>query len=678
ELAVLAARLLLALVFAVAGGAKLADRAGSRRAVAGFGVPERLAGPLGLLLPIAELAVAIALVPRAIAWWGALGALVLLLVFVAAIGYNVARGRQPDCHCFGQIHSAPAGRSTLVRNGILAAIAAFIVSRGMDNPGPSVLSWLVNRTIGEQASLLGGLLAIGLLAGIGWVLVNLLRQNGRLLLRVEALEARLDAAGTEAAPAGTPAPAAPEPEPGLPIGTPAPNFTLSGLHGETLTLGALRAAGKPVMLLFSAPSCGPCNALLPEIGRWQREHASELMVVPVSSGSVEENRAKNAEHGITNVLLQEDNEVADAYHSPGTPSAVIVYAGGTIGSPIAAGADAVRALVARTVGTLSAAPEPAPSAPVAVPPPIVAAQNGNGHADLNDSGNAEAPTASPAPKIGDPAPTVRLPNLQGKNVNLAGFRGKKTVVLFWNPGCGFCSQMLGDLKAWEANPPADAPKLLVVSTGALETNRAMGLHSSVVLDPNFATGTAFGANGTPMAVLVDEQGKIASQLVAGDQGVLSLLGVGPQPAQTTVAPPVVATVGEPAPEFQLPDLSGKTVALSNMRGSKTLLLFWNPGCGFCARMLDELKAWEADAPAAAPKVLVVSTGTVESNQAMGLRAPVVLDQGMSVGSRYGANGTPMAVLIDEDGNIASEVAGGAVAVMGLVSGLQDPAKAPSA
>jgi len=76
--------LLLALVFAVAGLAKLADRAGSRQAVGEFGVPSALAAPLGILLPLAELAVAAALVPASTAWWGAIGALALLLVFVAA------------------------------------------------------------------------------------------------------------------------------------------------------------------------------------------------------------------------------------------------------------------------------------------------------------------------------------------------------------------------------------------------------------------------------------------------------------------------------------------------------------------------------------------------------------------------------------------------------------------
>ena len=124
----LASRLLLAAVFAVAALAKLADREGSRQAVVAFGAPRPLAAPLALALPLAELAVAVLLLPAATALAGALGALGLLLLFSAAIALNLVRGREPECHCFGQLHSAPAGPRTLVRNGLLAVVAALTLA----------------------------------------------------------------------------------------------------------------------------------------------------------------------------------------------------------------------------------------------------------------------------------------------------------------------------------------------------------------------------------------------------------------------------------------------------------------------------------------------------------------------------------------------------------------------
>jgi hypothetical protein len=84
--------------------------------------------------------------------------------------------------------------------------------------------------------------------------------------------------------------------------------------------------------------------------------------------------------------------------------------------------------------------------------------------------------------------------------------------------------MLDDLKSLEADPPQGAPNILVVSAGAMEDNRAMGLHSTVVLDQGFNAGLAFGASGTPSAVLVDRKGKIASEVAVGAPAVLALAG----------------------------------------------------------------------------------------------------------------------------------------------------------
>jgi peroxiredoxin len=229
------------------------------------------------------------------------------------------------------------------------------------------------------------------------------------------------------------------------------------------------------------------------------------MIALVSRGTPEANRAKSAEHGLTQVLLQDDREVAESYRADGTPSAVIVRPDGTIGSPVAAGAEAIRALVAQVLG------RPAPvQLPIVAPP-----HGGNGH--------DHAPAWPRGPAVGERAPALRLPALSGKTVSLADFQGSTTVVLFWNPGCGFCQRMLPELKAWEANPPQGAPKLLVVSTGTVEANQVMGLRSPVVLDHGFTAGRAFGVTGTPMAVLVDAQGRIAAEVAAGAPAVLALL-----------------------------------------------------------------------------------------------------------------------------------------------------------
>jgi peroxiredoxin len=509
--ALLIARLLLALVFTVAGAAKLADRQGSRQAIVDFGVPSAIAAPLGLVLPLAELAVAATLLPSSTAWWGALGALALLSLFLVGITYNLARGRKPECHCFGQLHSAPAGWKTLARNGVLAAVAGFVIWEGYEGgAGPSALSWLGALSAAQLLSLLGGILVLALLVGQWVFLVHLLRQNGRLLVRLEALEASV-AAGGSVAPSQNGAPV--NQAEGLPVGSAAPDFSLSGLHGETLTLEALRSSGKPVMALFTDPDCGPCNAMLPDVGRWQGEHAQKLTLALVSRGEVEENKTKAQEHGLSNVLLQEDWEVSEAYEVRGTPSAVLISPDGKVASPVAGGAEGIRGLLSYVVGERAQLPmQPHQPQTEGQPCPNC----GKVH--------VAAPTVEAAQKVGEEAPEVKLPDLEGNTVQLADFRGEKTLVLFWNPGCGFCQQMLPDLKEWEAGATEDAPRLVVVSAGSEEANREMGISSPVLLDQNFATGRAFGASGTPSAVLVDAQGKVASDIAVGAPAVMELAG----------------------------------------------------------------------------------------------------------------------------------------------------------
>jgi peroxiredoxin len=266
------------------------------------------------------------------------------------------------------------------------------------------------------------------------------------------------------------------------------------------------------MMLFTDPDCGPCNAMLPEVGRWQEEHAKKLTLALISRGEVEENKTKAQEHGLSNVLLQKDWEVSESYEVSGTPSAVLVSPDGKVASPVAGGEEGIRNLLSYAVGERAQLPmQPHQPQTQGQPCPNC----GKVHA---------APTVPAAQKVGEEAPEVKLPDLEGNTVQLADFRGQQTLVLFWNPRCGFCQQMLPDLKQWESGAPKDAPRLVVLSAGSEEANKEMGLASPVLLDQNFAVGRAFGASGTPSAVLVDAQGKVASEVAVGAPGVLELTG----------------------------------------------------------------------------------------------------------------------------------------------------------
>ncbi len=492
----LSLRFLLAAVFLVAAVGKLLDRPGSRRAFVEFGVPERLSWPLAVALPAAELTVALALLPQATARWGALGALGLLLAFTGAIAYNLARGRRPDCHCFGQLYSAPAGRGTLVRNGALAALAAFLVWQGWDDPGPGPLDWAAGLSGGELLALIVGL--GGLIAGgaVGWFTLQLARSHGRLQLTVDELKAQLGqpvvGGGRRSAIAA-----------GLPIGRVAPDFELEDLDGRSVGLPALLGP-RPVLLAFVDPDCRPCRALLPDLKRWQEE--GELSIVPVSRGSRSANLQELGSQALTGVLLQRDGEVAGAYEIKATPSAVLIGRDGRIASSVAAGPDAISELVARASRDGRAAPSEGVS---------VASDGAPAHSHPQTGPRAEL-------VLGAVAPAFELPDLDGRIVHLADYRGKETMILFWNPSCGFCARIAPEVTRWAERSAAGRAALVLVALGGKEANAASGLGATILLDPSMEAFGAFGATGTPVAVKIDRRGRVASRLALGVDQVRDL------------------------------------------------------------------------------------------------------------------------------------------------------------
>lgn len=489
QIILLIIRLVLFGVFAAAGLAKLADRAGCRRMLVSFGVPRVFSNLFALGLPAVELIVAACLLPVGSARYGAVAALLLLFLFIGGITYNLSQGRAPECNCFGQIHSAPIGWSTLVRNATLAVLAGVLIGSGKQNVGPSIIAWIGDLTSAQRLTVAFDLAAVLLLAAGTALLVQLLRQQGRILLRLEGMETRLASGATGAVQPSSGMAA------GLQIGVRAPSFQLDTLHGRSVTLEALLAPGKAVLLLFTNPNCGPCGALMPEVSDWLRKHGAVLTVALISEGSAEDNRAKSVIDELGQVLLQRKREVAEIYHAWGTPAAVLVRADGIIGSSVAQGAEAIRTLVTEAVADRI---------------PALAGSR-------------------PAVKIGDLAPAVDFMDLVGKRVGFKDFPLGNLLLLFWNPACGFCQQMLNELKDWEQDPPPGAPSLVLISTGTVEDNRAMRLRSPVVIDDTLRAGSAFGAKGTPMGVLIDAKGRIASEVVAGARAVLALANSGGLP-----------------------------------------------------------------------------------------------------------------------------------------------------
>lgn len=122
----LAARVALAVILAGAALAKARDRAAFREALAGYRLlPAALVAPVGLALPLAELAAATLLLAPGARAAGSAAAAALLALYSGAIAWNLARGRSEiDCGCFGPAARVPLGAGLLARNAALLALAA--------------------------------------------------------------------------------------------------------------------------------------------------------------------------------------------------------------------------------------------------------------------------------------------------------------------------------------------------------------------------------------------------------------------------------------------------------------------------------------------------------------------------------------------------------------------------
>lgn len=497
ETLLLLIRLVLFAIFALAGVGKFLDLDGSEKAVKDFGVPENLAKPFSVLLPAGEILIALLLLSAATSWFGALFGFLLMLIFIGGMLYQMAQGNAPDCHCFGQIHSEPVSRKSLIRNGVFAFLAFVLVVSGRDNQGAGIFDSTGNSSEGNSMSVILGLATVGLLAAAVYFLKTISEQQTQIMRRIEILELTSHEGGGRE----TTRENLSNPHDGLPIGAPAPDFELPNVEGRNVAFEHLLAQAKPMLFFFVSPTCNPCAALLPEIETWQSEIGDKVNFVFVSSGKAEDNKAKFASGAAKQILLQNDREVSTLFGAQWTPTALLINADGTIASHVAAGDTAIRELVEKTKAQN-----------LDEKFLFVANTNGSGVGNSN------------APKIGEIVPEFSIDDLNGKPVNQNDFQGKKTLVAFWSTTCPFCVNMLEQLRDWDKQKGQDEPNLIVFSTGETEAHKEFDLKSPILIDEGYQTAEKFGMQGTPSAVLVNEDGKIVSETAIGADQIWALLG----------------------------------------------------------------------------------------------------------------------------------------------------------
>ena len=367
---------------------------------------------------------------------------------------------------------------------------------------------------------------------LGWLVFLLLGRHGRTLLshddlreRLARAEARLDALAAEAH-RGHAADAhalhqhgAEPPVAGLPLGSPAPEFALPDLDGRQRQLREF--LGQPLLVLFFSPECGYCLQMAPSLGQLP---TTGPRVLVIGQGDPEVHRRLASEHSWRcPVVLQQEWEVLSAYQATGTPTGYLLDAEGRIASGLAVGADAVLRL-------LDAVPS----------------HGSNGHAaeltaeSLREQQLAAAERARAAGlpvresrlnreglRAGTPAPDFNLPDLAGAQRTLGEFRGRRVLLVFSDPDCGPCQVLAPKLVHFYQWHRRDDLEVIVISRGDPAVNRALarehGLPFPVLLQKHWEVSRDYAMFATPVAYLIDQQGRIARDVAVGADAILQLV-----------------------------------------------------------------------------------------------------------------------------------------------------------
>lgn len=274
------------------------------------------------------------------------------------------------------------------------------------------------------------------------------------------------------------------------------------------------------------------------------------------------------------------------------------------------------------------------------------------------------------------APAFALPDLDGETVSLEVVleRGRPVLVAFLDPDCAHCGELVPDLARWQA--AEDGVEVLVLSTGSVGANRekmASAPSLRVLLQDDWEVAKAYEIDGTPGAVLVGLDGRIAAPTAYAVDGIRSLhADVSAAIADAwghehhdhdheglhQVEPRPLA-VGDPLPDVRVTTQAGDALEVADLPDD-AVLLFWRTDCGFCEQITDDVRGAERDS-----EVYLVTGTPLEELRASGLSSPVLRERGSELSDALGVPGTPSAARV-RGGAVDSELAVGGPAVLGLL------------
>src|SRR5262249_32043718 len=127
-------------------------------------------------------------------------------------------------------------------------------------------------------------------------------------------------------------------------------------------------------------------------------------------------------------------------------------------------------------------------------------------------------------KAGAAAPDFRLPRIDGGELALGDFRGRRVLLVFSDPHCGPCAELARQLQEIHLQRPD--LNVLVISRGDGEEDRdkarELRLTFPIVLQQKWEVSLKYAMFATPIGYLIDEQGILASDVAVGVEPILAL------------------------------------------------------------------------------------------------------------------------------------------------------------
>jgi peroxiredoxin len=319
--------------------------------------------------------------------------------------------------------------------------------------------------------------------------------------------------------------------------------------------------------------------------------------------------------------------------------------------------------------------------------------------------------------LGKPVPTFSLSTTQGKSLATADLKEKDTVTVlnFFAVNCGFCKKAMPRVETVRSEFEGKNVRFVNVSQTMRQPYpeeevigkcNELGWKGEIALDPKNSVGPLFSAQSYPSLFVVSRDGTVGEVVIGNkpdlEQSLRDSINAmlkpgyrapepGPATAQTTTPAkptlrPQEQMIGQPAPEFALTTMAGRSLATKDLKGQVTVLDFFAVNCGFCGKQMPRVDTIRSEYAAKGVRFVSVSQTmrnkrytdqeVLDKCKSSGWSGEIATDPDNKVGPLFNAQSYPSLFVVGKTGKVDAAIIGNKADLETLVkSALDDALKA---